>query len=181
MKKLPKNIGDVQTQNIPKAIVEAVANDPIPLKTIPYVHPRWWGRILQFFLLIPKTKVLSLYAPHGMTMIRIAEALSGIKNFPKGKLSDSELLEVVYKLIVSDMPKIIEVIAFGLHNSRGLPPKWLMDTLYYDFSQDELVEAFIQVHRRLGVETFFVISAYAKGLQANDMLGIEVLGQQSET
>lgn len=162
---------------VPDEIVEAVATDELALKTIKYRHPYWWGRALQAIRLIPRDKVIYLKPACVVTMIRIAGLFASLPKMPSDA---SKRMERIHALINSELPKIVEALAVAIHNGKGNPPDWLVDAIRYQFTQEELALSIYHVHRRLGVEAFFVIMGFAQNLAATDMLATEAHGQQSE-
>lgn len=158
-------------------IVEAVVNEPLALKTVTYRHEKWWGRLLQAVRILPRTRVIMLTAACASTMIRVSGLLCNLKDIPNK--SKERLMVDIYRLIDSELPKVLDALAFAIHNAPGVPPSWIYMALRYQFNQEELAMATYHVHRRLGIENFFVIMAFAKNLAASDMLETAAHGQPS--
>lgn len=95
--------------------------------------------------------------------------------------SDKGWPDRAFHFIEANTKQLIDVVALGIHNKKGDPPKWLYDVLENNFSVDELKQLFDRIYRRLDLTGFFHIMGSVRTLDVlSDTPETEVSKPQSE-
>lgn len=105
--------------------------------------------------------------------------ISAIINRMKAK-TEKKGIDKIFDIVEANTRDLVEVIALGIHNKKGDPPKWLRDALMDEFSFGQLEAIFKRVYGRLDVSTFFGIMGSIREINIlTDTQEIEVPKPQS--
>lgn len=143
------------------AILSAVLDIPTPLKRVTFAPKNVLEKLLIFMRLkAPKTEMLYLRGLKMSTNWR----LTAISN---SMLMESEMegdVDKVMHLLHENTYTMAAYIAAAVHNKNTETPKYLINTIADEFTNEELKLATKEVYRRLDVQSFFESAALTRSL-----------------
>lgn len=158
---------------IKKEVVASLADHKTLIKEIKIqkFYTNWFSKFLCFIRVLPKFKNIKVYLsdPKPATVVRLLGEIIELK------ISKSNNDLEVYEMIKCNIPIFINFLAIAIHNKKGNAPDWLIHSLGYDFSKDEISDLSLEVYRRLDLQTFFGITGSMVNL--NQMVGSILEGE----
>lgn len=125
-----------------KQILEAIIDEPVLIKEI-----RLKQSIKDRLLRRKPTLKLELKASTARTAYKLSNLIIDLN---LGEVSE-------FEIVASNMHQVAIIIATAIHNHNSNIPEGLVDVILDNFTNEELLETFKEVYRRLDTHSFFGI------------------------
>jgi len=145
------------------SVVNIVTDKP-DILTITAKPENRWQKLLIRLKLKPSTTRYEMYRLKVGNAYRISAAVLQI---PQDIIQNGDVHEM-HNLLVKHIDVIIYVVAVGLQNNRNEPGKALLNKLRWEFSDSELISAFLYIMQRMDLTSFTTTIALARGLNILD-------------
>lgn len=144
-----------------KQFISNIVDEPKIFKLIKLKPANRWQALLQRFKIKdPEYLPIKIQAASYRTSKKIALLILEIKN-----KSELEGNDQIYDLVYSNSDVMAMIIATAVHNSPTPVPDILIDSLFDNFTNQEMKEIIEEVDRRLDIASFFGGISYLKKIQ----------------
>lgn len=158
-------------------IIEAFNNEPEFVKEVRLSPSTRIAKILNWTGLFKRKRRIELTDLATAIAYKVASLFSHMNIKEDSK---EAIQQQIFIAMRENLPLLIEALGYAIHNKQGQPPRWILESLEYEFTMEELAELTARVYGRLDVSSFFTITELIKGVKIMNILEADPPGQTSE-
>lgn len=160
----------MEEKEVLSKVSDTVTNAPTIIE-IDMIRKGFFAKLLERWKVLPPKKRFAITGITLGNLVRVSKALLSMGVSVEDLKHNFE--DAAYNAIVSNSETAAHIVAVGLHNSKGEPPKALVNFVLQHFTAKEMLTVLLIIKSKMDVTSF--ISSIIS------MRGLNVLQQQTAT